>query len=149
MMLMTAVLIKMQDSGSIKCLALRGSVCETLGWLHVQSIPPRTGASDDTPSATHDRRHAGAELGAAYPGHVCFACLAVCPSLLQIAGIAGSRRNPWLSAVLDKPTAAGAEFDRRHHGRPSLPIQCHPQERVEPRSEHPRSQTAQEVAGRS
>jgi len=29
-----------------------------------------TGASDDTPSATHDRRHAGAELGVVYPGHL-------------------------------------------------------------------------------
>jgi hypothetical protein len=42
----------------------------------VQSIPPRTGAFDDTPSATHDRRHAGAELGAAYPGHQVLAYVA-------------------------------------------------------------------------
>src|SRR4249920_2196770 len=70
--------------------SLRGSVCESLAWLHVQPIPPRTGAFDDTASATHDRGYAGAELGAAHPGDVFFACLPVRPPLSQIAGTAGS-----------------------------------------------------------
>ena len=44
---------------------------------------------------------------------------------------------------------AGTELDRRHDRRPSLLVQCYPQERLELGSEHPRSQAAQEVAGRS
>src|SRR5260370_20093365 len=36
-------------------------------------------------------------------------------------------------------------FDRRNHCCPSLPLQCYPQERLEPGSEHPRSEAAQEA----
>src|SRR6516164_3922088 len=53
----------------------------------------RAGAFDDAPSATHDRGHAGTELGAAHPGHVYSARLPVCPSLSQVTGSAGSGRN--------------------------------------------------------
>src|SRR6202035_5899057 len=69
------------------------------------------------------------------------------PPLSYVAGTAGSGRNTGLSAILDEPTEAGAEFDCRHYRRPSLPLQYYPQERLESGSEPPGSQAAQEVAG--
>lgn len=64
----------------------------------------RKGAPYDTPSATHDRRHAGAESRTEHADVVRATGLSVCTPFQQVTGGARTRGDPRLSGVCTLPT---------------------------------------------
>src|SRR5580700_4304382 len=83
--------------------------------LAAKSISQK-GAHHDTPSATHDRRHAGAKSFAAHANFLRATGFPVRTPLPQIPGKAGARGDPHLSGLPHQRKETGAWLCS-HRGR--------------------------------